>query len=163
LPIRRRLAADDVVNVAHGKSFDLDAPLPGIGKAFDAVGGVDQIEVEWPVLELDEVFAAPYLLRFFLRQIERQLPQCGYQCPPVLRGLLNEQVRVLCGIREAQQNGSGLANEEVTTVVPSERIPDLLGLSIVKRAHSPTNRGRSVRTTGGIPPWCRMPETAHRP
>src|SRR5207244_438503 len=54
-PVRRDLARDDVVEVAHGETFDVDVAPPGVLEALDAVRGEDQVEVEGAVLELDEV------------------------------------------------------------------------------------------------------------
>ena len=58
LPIGRRFTRDDVVDMADGETFDLDAPPPGVLETFNTVGSEHQVEVERSVLQLHEVLAA---------------------------------------------------------------------------------------------------------
>ena len=64
--VRGFLAANDVVRMAHRRPLDLDVPGPRFLERLDTVE--HEVEVERPVLELDEVLAAPYLLGLGLRQ-----------------------------------------------------------------------------------------------
>ena len=72
LPIRCRLAGDDVVNVADGKAFDLDVATPRILEPFDAVGCEDQVNVKRAVFELDEILAAQDFGRLLVRERKAQ-------------------------------------------------------------------------------------------
>src|SRR5579859_2646757 len=55
--VRRGLAGDDIVDMTDRETFDLNAALPRVFKMFNAVGCEDQVEIEWPVLKLDEIFS----------------------------------------------------------------------------------------------------------
>ena len=48
--VRGLLARDDVVDVADGEPFDVDAPRPSLGEALDTIGRVDDVHVKRPVL-----------------------------------------------------------------------------------------------------------------
>ena len=48
--VRGFLARDDVVDVADGEPFDVDAPRPSLGEALDTIGRVDDVHVKRPVL-----------------------------------------------------------------------------------------------------------------
>ena len=51
------LAGDDVAEVGDGENVFLNSAAFGFGEAFDSIRGEDQIEIEGPVFELDEVLA----------------------------------------------------------------------------------------------------------
>src|SRR5262249_40094753 len=156
------LAGDDVVEVADGEPFHLDAPLPGVGEALDAVRREDEVEIERPVLELHEVLAALDLRGLLVGQFEAELAQGGDDRTAVLRALLHEEIRVLRGVGEAEEDGAGLADEEIPDALARERVADLLGLAVLKRAHTPASPAGSPRTSGGSRRSCRRRGTARR-
>ena len=51
------LAGYNVVRMADRKAFYFNSSLPGILEPFNAIWRKNQIEIEWPILELHEVFA----------------------------------------------------------------------------------------------------------
>ena len=57
LAVRGSLAGDDVIEMADGKTLDIDVALPGVLEALNAIGSKDQIEVEGSLLELNEILA----------------------------------------------------------------------------------------------------------
>ena len=71
----RRFAGNDIIDVAYGKTFDFYAPFPGISETFDAVGSEYQIQIEWAILELNEILPAPYFICFSIGQLETQVAQ----------------------------------------------------------------------------------------
>src|SRR2546422_2137313 len=114
---RGLLAGDDVVNVADGEPLDLDMPAPRLLERLDAVGSEDEVQVEGAVLQLNEVLAALDLRRLLVRQLEADFSERENQGPAVRLALLDEQVRVLRRVGETQQDGTGLAQEQVVDVV----------------------------------------------
>jgi len=50
-------ALDDVIDAGNGKAVFIDVPLPCILKPLDAIGSENQVQVEWTVSELNEIFA----------------------------------------------------------------------------------------------------------
>ena len=60
-PIGRHFARDDVVDVADRKAFHDHPSPPRILKPLDAIGSKDEVEVEGPIFQLDEVLAGTNL------------------------------------------------------------------------------------------------------
>src|SRR4051812_2218097 len=149
--------------MTDGEAFDFDAPPPGVRETLDAVRREDQVEVERPVLELYEILAAFDLCRLLVVEGETQLAQRGHDGPAVVGTLLHEEVGVLSGVGEAEQNGAGLADEEIARAMAGESVADLLSLPVLKRAHIPASPAGSPRTSGGSRRSCRKRETARRP
>jgi len=150
LPVASLLAMM-FVRMANREPLHLHSPLPGVFEAFDAVGREDEVEVERAVLELYEVLAPDDLLPLGRREVEPQLEEGGDQRRAVGRIPGDEDVRILCRVGEAEQDGARLAEEQVAHAVLRERIADLLGLAILKRGHNPASPAGSPRTTAGTP------------
>jgi hypothetical protein len=108
LSFRRRLAGDDVVEVADRETVDLHTPPPRILESLDAIGSEDQVEVERTVFQLDESFTSLKLARFRLRQIKADFTQRGNDGMAILRRWFDEKIDVLRRIGN-----------------PNSRVPDL--------------------------------------
>jgi len=111
LPVRGRLARNDVVNVTHGKAFDLNPPPPGVFEMFypqERTRG----QFEWPFL-LHKILASLDIRRLLVRRANpthRHPPSF-----PVGGERSTKQVGVLCGVRKPRSiapdfpiNSSGL-------------------------------------------------------
>src|SRR5882672_2476859 len=55
LAVRGRLARNNVVNVTHGKAFDLNPPPPGVFEMFYPVRSEHEVKVEWAVFQLHKI------------------------------------------------------------------------------------------------------------
>lgn len=130
------------------------ANLTGVLKSFDAVGREDEVEVKRAILELDEILAAFDFGGLRVGQGESEFPQRWHQGRAILRGLFDEQVGVLGGVRETKQDGAGLAEEKKADTAPLEAVPDFLRLAVFKRGHIPASPAGSPRTTCGNPRLC---------
>ena len=115
-----------------------------------------------PFFELHEILAPLDLRNLLAGQREADLAEGRHDCAAILRRTFDKQVGVLGRVREAQQDRAGLADKQVRTAVRPECVADFLGLAILKRAHIPTNREDSLRTSGDSPPSCRTPGTPRR-
>src|SRR5438105_11874218 len=136
--------------MAHGKPFDVDLSVPSVFKSLNAVGSENQIQVERPILELDEVLAPNDLSRLLLGQCETKLSQCVDERRAVLRITLNEDVGVLSRVWKTQQYRAGLPDEKIPHLVTGQCVPDFLRLSIFKFGHSRASPEGFPHTTGHI-------------
>src|SRR5258708_4051049 len=137
-------------------------PPPGVCEALDTVWREDEVEVEGSVLELHEILAGLDLCRLLVVKAKAQLVQSGDDGPAVVRTLLHEEVGILSGVREAEQNRAGLADEEIAHAVAGESVTNLLGLPVLKRAHTPASPAGFPHTSGGSRRSCRRRETTRR-
>ncbi len=64
LSIRRRLARDNVVDMANGKPGDIHTALPCIRKPLDSFRRKYEVQVERTVFELNEIHAARHFAGF---------------------------------------------------------------------------------------------------
>ena len=159
------LARDDVVDRAYREPFDVAAPIPSVLEALDAVGGEDHVNVERAVLQLDEVLPASDLGRLPGCEPKAQLLECLDQSGPVGRGLLDEQVGVLCGVRESVDDRGRLPDEQVLDVAALEGVPQFLDLGVANRSHRSCSRASPAgarRTSVGIQPCSRTIDIPHR-
>src|SRR4051794_34720827 len=124
--------------MTHGEAFDLDVPLPRVRECLDPIRREDQVQIKRPILELDEILAATDLLCLRIREPKAELAQGLHHRRAVLAGLLDEDIRVLRSVREAQQDRPGLAEKHVPYAMTSKDVADLLRLGILKaRGHIP--------------------------
>lgn len=85
LPIGRRFARDDVINVANGKTLDFYPSAPRILESLDPVWSKYQINIKWPVLKLDEILASLNLSGLVVSESKSQLSQRLDKRSPVLK------------------------------------------------------------------------------
>jgi len=52
--VRRILAGNDIVWVAHREAIHLNMSAPGVFEALNSIRGEDQVQVKWPILQLDK-------------------------------------------------------------------------------------------------------------
>src|SRR5437667_7929132 len=95
---------------------------PGVRERLDAVRSKADINVEGAVLELDENLPALDVGSLRVRQCKSQLSERRHHRPPVADALLDEQVRVLRRIREAEKDRARLPEEEVPHAVAGEGV-----------------------------------------
>ena len=138
-------------------------PSPGICEPLDSVRGKDEVQVEWAVLELDEVLATLDLFRLGIAEIELEIPQGEYDSLAILPALFSEDVGILSRIRKTQKDGTRLSQKQIPDFMLSHRIPNLFGLAIFKSAHNRAIQAGSLRTIGGNPPLCQKRERVRHP
>src|SRR5438477_433553 len=138
--------------MAYRKAFDLNVPLPRVFELLNPVWREDQVKVERAVLQLNEILPAPYLFFLACGQLEPDLFKCKDNRCPVLRRSCNEHVRILGRIREAKQNCTRLANEQIMHPSNTESIPYSKSLLVVKCGHSQARMEVPTRTTADTVP-----------
>src|SRR5262245_15373929 len=102
--IRRLLAGNDVIEAAHGKALDVHVASPGLIEGLDSVRRENQVEVEWAVLQLNEVLAPADLRDLLGGQAKPELDERVGDRRAVRRILLDEQIGILRGIRETEED-----------------------------------------------------------
>ena len=88
-PVRRTLARNNVVEMADGKTFDINSARPCVFKPLDAIRRKDQVKVEGAVLELNKILASPDLFILGFIQFETKLMECGYERVAILTLLVD--------------------------------------------------------------------------
>ena len=73
----------------------------------------------------------------------------------------DEEIGVLGRVREAEEDGARLSDEEVPHAVARERVSDFLGLPVLKRAHTRASPVGSLRTSACTLPSSRRREMAN--
>jgi len=91
--------------VANRKAIDVDATVPGLAEGLDAVGREHEIEVERPVLQLNEILAALEIGDLGRREGKAELGEGGGDCFTVGWRLLDEQIRILGRVGKALATG----------------------------------------------------------
>src|SRR5262245_38255646 len=149
--------------MADTQALDLHRALVRFRKRLDAVGCEDQVQVERSRADLDEVLATEDLVLLGLGQREPKVAERLDECATVVRRLVHEEICILRGIGEAQQDGSALAEKEGAHSSTCEGLADLARLPVLKRpGHSLARTGGFAHTTGGSRPWFRTREIALR-
>src|SRR5258708_6730929 len=148
------LARDDVVGMAHGKPFHVDAPAPCVLEAFDAVRSEYEIEVEGTRPELHEVFTALDFFRFGVGEREGQLAQGRDGGAPISWRLCEEDIRVLRRVGISEKDRARFSDEEIADAAACECVANLEGLAVFKRGHNRATRAACARPTRGSgPSW----------
>lgn len=120
--IRRLFACDDIYWMADRESLDIHSSLPGSLERFNPIRGEHKIKIEGAILELDEVLTPLDLQTLDVGQLETELDEGGNNRLAVDGRLLHEEVSILRGVRVAEQDRSGLAEEQVPYIVARERV-----------------------------------------
>ena len=63
--------------MGNRKSGDVNSTAPGIGEPFDAVGCEDQVEIEWSIFQLNEIFPAQHVAFLADRKLCREIRKTG--------------------------------------------------------------------------------------
>ena len=150
--VSSRLARNHVIQMTDRKSLDLDVATPRILEMLDSIGRKHEVHVKGPALELDKSFALFDICGLLICKRKSKLPEGRHEGSAIGWRSLGENVRILGGIGESEQNRRGFPKEEVPHTVPSEGIPDLLSLPIVKRGHSRARTAGSLHTSDGTLP-----------
>ena len=146
-----RLARDHVIEGADPVSVDLAAPAADRFVVVDAVGGEDQVDVQWPVPELDEGPAVTDVGLLLGTDLEPEFAQRPGQPGAVEeRALFDEQVDILRGVRVPLQDRSGLADDQVLDLVLFEHVAQTLEALQANRSLDPTSSGPTGTRT---PRW----------
>lgn len=103
--------------MADPDSLDAQRPSGGPGECLEPIRGRDEVEVEGPVADRDEVLAALDVLAVLRLEREPEIEQRRDEGAPVLGTLLDEQDGVLGGVRIPEQDGAGLPYEELASAV----------------------------------------------
>src|ERR1044071_7215281 len=114
----RTLARNDVIRMAYRKTFHLYASSPRVLEAFDSIRREHYIQIEWPVLKLNEVFPALDLRRLRVTQCKPEILDrfdCRHAILPIA---FDKQIGVLCRIGKAKQNCAGFTNKKIAHPMP---------------------------------------------
>src|SRR5438445_3794037 len=112
--------------MGNRKSGDVNSTAPGIGEPFDAVGCEDQVEIEWSIFQLNEIFPAQHVAFLVIVQSESEVSQGGNERCGIVRILFDKQIGILRGIGKTEKDRAGLADEEVPHSVALETATNLL-------------------------------------
>ena len=72
------LAGNDIIEMADGKTLDIDVALPGVFEALNAVRSKDQIEIEGAVFELNEILTPLNVPGLVVGEGEAEIAQRGH-------------------------------------------------------------------------------------
>ena len=96
----RLLTGDDVIGMTNRESIDFDVASPCCFKGIYPVGCKDEVEVEWPVPQLNEILAASDFSLLLRTQRKTQLLPRKCQSCAIFRRLLDKEIGDLCCVWE---------------------------------------------------------------